>query len=64
MIKTVLITGANRGIGFAFAKAYLKRGWKVYAACRDVRSGEDLKALAQTNALQPASSDGGFPDWL
>ena len=44
MIKTVLITGANRGIGFAFAEAYLKRGWKVYAACRDMgRVGELLE---------------------
>lgn len=33
---TVLITGANRGIGLAFAKAYLERGArKVYAAARD-----------------------------
>jgi NAD(P)-dependent dehydrogenase (short-subunit alcohol dehydrogenase family) len=33
---TVLITGANRGIGLAFAKAFLERGArKVYAAARD-----------------------------
>jgi NAD(P)-dependent dehydrogenase (short-subunit alcohol dehydrogenase family) len=33
---TVLITGANRGIGLAFAKAFLERGVrKVYAAARD-----------------------------
>ena len=33
---TVLITGANRGIGIAFAKAFLERGArKVYAAARD-----------------------------
>jgi NAD(P)-dependent dehydrogenase (short-subunit alcohol dehydrogenase family) len=33
---TVLITGANRGIGLAFAQGFLERGArKVYAAARD-----------------------------
>lgn len=36
---TVLITGANRGIGLAFAKAALARGArKVYAGARDTNS--------------------------
>ena len=36
---TVLITGANRGIGLAFAKAALARGArKVYAGARDPKS--------------------------
>jgi NAD(P)-dependent dehydrogenase (short-subunit alcohol dehydrogenase family) len=36
---TVLITGANRGIGLAFAKAALARGArKIYAGARDTRS--------------------------
>lgn len=37
--SVALVTGANRGIGLAFAKALLARGArKVYAAARDPRS--------------------------
>ncbi|MCP8900925.1 SDR family oxidoreductase [Gilvimarinus xylanilyticus] len=34
MSKTVVITGANRGIGLSFTQLYLQRGYTVYAACR------------------------------
>ncbi|TYJ58950.1 hypothetical protein B9479_000386 [Cryptococcus floricola] len=33
--KTVLITGANRGIGRELTKFYLEKGWRVVAAARD-----------------------------
>jgi NAD(P)-dependent dehydrogenase (short-subunit alcohol dehydrogenase family) len=40
--STVLVTGANRGIGRAFAEALLERGaTKVYAAVRDVATVAD-----------------------
>jgi NAD(P)-dependent dehydrogenase (short-subunit alcohol dehydrogenase family) len=40
--STVLVTGANRGIGKAFANALLDRGaTKVYAAVRDVATVTD-----------------------
>jgi NAD(P)-dependent dehydrogenase (short-subunit alcohol dehydrogenase family) len=32
--KVVLITGANRGIGLSFVKAYLQKGWEVHATAR------------------------------
>ncbi len=44
-MPTVFITGANRGIGFGFAKVYLEDGWRVIAAVRDPDSADDLKAL-------------------
>lgn len=34
MSKTVVITGANRGIGLSFCKLYKANGYRVYAACR------------------------------
>lgn len=34
MSQTILITGANRGIGLALTELYLQRGDKVYAVCR------------------------------
>jgi NAD(P)-dependent dehydrogenase (short-subunit alcohol dehydrogenase family) len=33
-MKTVLITGANRGIGLALAHEYINHGWHVIAVCR------------------------------
>lgn len=47
MSGTVLITGANRGIGLALARIYHDRGWKVIGVCRS--SGDEvaeLKSLA------------------
>jgi len=43
---TVLVTGANRGIGFEFAKQYAERGWNVIATARKPSKADDLKALA------------------
>ncbi len=34
MVKSVLITGANRGIGLEFAHQYAAAGWRVHACCR------------------------------
>ncbi len=33
-MPSVLITGANRGLGLEFARQYLKDGWRVYACSR------------------------------
>ncbi len=38
-MNTVLITGANRSIGFETAKQLLKQGYYVYLGCRDLEKG-------------------------
>jgi NAD(P)-dependent dehydrogenase (short-subunit alcohol dehydrogenase family) len=48
-MPSVLITGANRGIGLEFARQYLADGWQVYAACRDPTSASELRRLAQAS---------------
>ena len=44
-MPTVFITGANRGLGFEFAKQYAANGWRVIAACRDPAKAEALSAV-------------------
>src|SRR5439155_3034164 len=41
MTKTVLITGANRGIGFAIARQLTELGNSVLLGSRDLKAGED-----------------------
>jgi NAD(P)-dependent dehydrogenase (short-subunit alcohol dehydrogenase family) len=43
---TVLITGANRGIGLEFVKQYAELGWTVIATCRNPDGADDLNAIA------------------
>jgi NAD(P)-dependent dehydrogenase (short-subunit alcohol dehydrogenase family) len=45
-MATILITGANRGIGLELARQYLAAGWQVIATCRDPASAAELNALA------------------
>lgn len=51
-MKTALITGANRGIGFALTQEYLAQGWHVIAVCRTTSA-----ELNATNAQVVANID-------
>lgn len=48
-MSTVLITGANRGLGLEFTAQYAKDGWQVIASCRSPDKATDLKKLAAEN---------------
>lgn len=52
-MATIVITGANRGIGFALVKTYLVSGNRVYAFCRNPEQATDLANIA-------ASADGNL----
>ena len=45
-MPTLFITGANRGLGLEFARAYAADGWEVIATVRDPASADDLRAAA------------------
>ena len=43
--STVLITGSNRGIGFAFAEYYVAAGWNVLATSRSPERASELQSV-------------------
>ncbi len=51
-MPTVLITGANRGLGLEFVRQYMADGWEVIACCRDPEAAPELRGLgARVEAL-------------
>lgn len=48
--NTLLITGANRGIGLEYVKQYAEAGWTVLATCRTVPNALELLKLAQQHS--------------
>jgi len=51
--RTVLITGANRGLGLEFARQYRASGWQVIATAREPEAAADLKALGEGVRILP-----------
>jgi len=46
-MPTILITGANRGIGIELVRQYADSGWRVIATCRDPATAAKLQELAR-----------------
>ena len=46
---TVLITGANRGLGYEFTRQYAELGWRIIATCRNPGKAAQLNELATNN---------------
>lgn len=52
--RSVLVTGASRGIGLAITRHLSERGWDVYATAR---SADDLRALGRLPHVHPLQLD-------
>lgn len=44
-MNSILVTGANRGLGLEWVRQYAADDWRVYATCRYPAEAEDLKKL-------------------
>jgi NAD(P)-dependent dehydrogenase (short-subunit alcohol dehydrogenase family) len=51
-MPSILITGANRGLGLEFARQYAADGWSVFATCRDPNAATALQALTKTGLVK------------
>ncbi len=63
MSKTVLITGANRGIGLEFVRQYLQDGWRVFATCRQPEAAKVLNALQDQYPQSLRVEELNVTDW-
>ena len=58
-MPSVLVTGANRGIGLEFARQYAAEGWRVIATVRDPGQADELGAVAGVRVEQLEMPDLG-----
>jgi NAD(P)-dependent dehydrogenase (short-subunit alcohol dehydrogenase family) len=45
-MPSILVTGANRGLGLEFVRQYAADGWQVHACCRDPDASTELQRIA------------------
>lgn len=58
MTKTIVITGANRGIGLAMATTFSERGDHVYAVCRQTSPELDALSVNVVSSVDVTSDTG------
>jgi NAD(P)-dependent dehydrogenase (short-subunit alcohol dehydrogenase family) len=50
-VETALITGANRGIGLALTRRFIRGGYRVVATCRNPGAAQALRDLNSSNVV-------------
>ncbi|MEO1044385.1 MAG: SDR family oxidoreductase [Pseudomonadota bacterium] len=63
-MATVLITGANRGIGLELAKQYAAAGHEVIATARNVDAANELRATGAQLEQLDVSESTGYADFV
>ena len=48
-MKTLLVTGGNRGLGLEFTKQYSQLGYRIIATCRNPKEARELNLLKETS---------------
>ncbi len=56
-MDTILVTGANRGIGLELVRCFLAAGHRVIGGCREPSSADALAGLAEGNSLTVCALD-------
>ena len=62
MARTVLITGGNRGIGYAIAEEFVRRGDRVAVTSRSGSGGPDGAMTVAADVTDAASVDAAFTE--
>ena len=60
-MKTMVITGANRGIGLDFVRQYQEEGWNMIAGCRAPEAATELNKLQEKGHLMVLPLDVANP---
>ncbi len=59
-VRTVLVTGGNRGIGYAIAEEFVRRGHRVAVTSRSGHGGPDGALTVSADVTDAASVDAAF----